>query len=222
MNTLTTTPASSSIVKHGTADDKSSSSSDIVSKDMAQSDPKNARPTSTTKEGDLFISSPKSEDNNSSNVMSLNTNVNTKSESEPEHLSVSIPQSHSDGLEKKDEFLTNTNINNSASPTVTFLPLQFPHQLSINTLRNDQREEDSGKPNKPSSFIDRIVLYSKMVGKCLGGMFAAAGAGGFVAVGYMDPGNWSTDLSAGSQFGYSLLTVVLISNLMAILLQSLW
>src|SRR5580765_1991304 len=42
-----------------------------------------------------------------------------------------------------------------------------------------------------------------------------------VAVGYMDPGNWATDLAGGSQFGYKLLTVILISNLMAILLQSL-
>jgi manganese transport protein len=42
-----------------------------------------------------------------------------------------------------------------------------------------------------------------------------------VAVGYMDPGNWATDLAGGARFGYTLLSVVLISNLMAILLQSL-
>ncbi len=42
-----------------------------------------------------------------------------------------------------------------------------------------------------------------------------------VAVGYMDPGNWATDLAGGAQFGYLLLSVVLISNLMAILLQHL-
>jgi len=42
-----------------------------------------------------------------------------------------------------------------------------------------------------------------------------------VAVGYMDPGNWATDLAGGSAFGYSLLSVILLSNLMAILLQSL-
>jgi len=45
--------------------------------------------------------------------------------------------------------------------------------------------------------------------------------GYLVAVGYMDPGNWATDLAGGSQFGYSLLSVILLSNLMAILLQSL-
>ena len=52
-------------------------------------------------------------------------------------------------------------------------------------------------------------------------MLAFAGPGYLVAVGYMDPGNWATDLAAGSQFGYTLLSVVLISNLMAIVLQGL-
>jgi manganese transport protein len=47
------------------------------------------------------------------------------------------------------------------------------------------------------------------------------GPGFLIAVGYMDPGNWATDLAAGSRFGYSLLFVIMLSNLMAILLQSL-
>jgi manganese transport protein len=50
---------------------------------------------------------------------------------------------------------------------------------------------------------------------------AFAGPGYMVAVGYMDPGNWATDLAGGSRFGYTLLSVILISNLMAILLQAL-
>ena len=50
---------------------------------------------------------------------------------------------------------------------------------------------------------------------------AFSGPGMMVAVGYMDPGNWATDLAGGAQFGYALLSVVLISNLMAILLQHL-
>ena len=50
---------------------------------------------------------------------------------------------------------------------------------------------------------------------------AFAGPGFLVAVGYMDPGNWATDLAAGSAYGYSLLSVILLSNLMAVLLQSL-
>jgi len=52
-------------------------------------------------------------------------------------------------------------------------------------------------------------------------MLAFAGPGFLVAVGYMDPGNWATDLAGGSRFGYTLLAVILISNLMAILLQHL-
>jgi len=48
-----------------------------------------------------------------------------------------------------------------------------------------------------------------------------AGPGALVAVGYMDPGNWATDLVGGSRFGYALLSVVLLSNLMAMLLQGL-
>ncbi|HMA20924.1 MAG TPA: Nramp family divalent metal transporter, partial [Gemmatimonadaceae bacterium] len=52
-------------------------------------------------------------------------------------------------------------------------------------------------------------------------ILAFAGPGYLVAVGYMDPGNWATDLAGGSQFGYTLLSVILISNLMAILLQGL-
>src|SRR5213080_3448914 len=50
---------------------------------------------------------------------------------------------------------------------------------------------------------------------------AFAGPGYLVAVGYMDPGNWATDIAGGSLFGYTLLSVILLSNLMAILLQSL-
>jgi manganese transport protein len=50
---------------------------------------------------------------------------------------------------------------------------------------------------------------------------AFAGPGYMVAVGYMDPGNWATDLAGGARFGYTLLSVILISNLMAILLQAL-
>lgn len=50
---------------------------------------------------------------------------------------------------------------------------------------------------------------------------AFAGPGYLVAVGYMDPGNWATGIAGGSAFGYSLLSVILLSNLMAMLLQSL-
>ena len=50
---------------------------------------------------------------------------------------------------------------------------------------------------------------------------AFVGPGYLVAVGYMDPGNWATSLAGGAQFGYALLTVALLSNIMAIVLQAL-
>ncbi len=52
-------------------------------------------------------------------------------------------------------------------------------------------------------------------------LLAFSGPGYLIAVGYMDPGNWATDIAGGSRFNYALLSVIMISNLMAILLQSL-
>jgi manganese transport protein len=64
-----------------------------------------------------------------------------------------------------------------------------------------------------------IPIHS--TGSWLRKLFAFAGPGYLVAVGYMDPGNWATDLGGGSKFGYQLLSVVLLSNLMAMFLQAL-
>jgi manganese transport protein len=58
-------------------------------------------------------------------------------------------------------------------------------------------------------------------GSWLRRLLAFSGPGYMVSVGYMDPGNWATDLAGGSKFGYTLLSVIMISNLMAILLQAL-
>jgi manganese transport protein len=52
-------------------------------------------------------------------------------------------------------------------------------------------------------------------------LFAFMGPGYMISVGYMDPGNWATDLAGGAQFGYTLLFIIMLSNLMAILLQAL-
>ena len=52
-------------------------------------------------------------------------------------------------------------------------------------------------------------------------MFAFTGPGYLIAVGYMDPGNWATDIAGGSAIGYTLLSVILLLNVMAILLQAL-
>ena len=58
-------------------------------------------------------------------------------------------------------------------------------------------------------------------GRFFGKLAAFAGPGYMVAVGYMDPGNWATDLAGGSGYGYALLSVILLSNMMAMVLQSL-
>ena len=52
-------------------------------------------------------------------------------------------------------------------------------------------------------------------------LLAFLGPGYLVAVGYMDPGNWATSLAGGSKFGYALLFIALLSNIMAIILQAL-
>src|SRR3954468_24290245 len=52
-------------------------------------------------------------------------------------------------------------------------------------------------------------------------LLAFLGPGYLVAVGYMDPGNWATSLAGGSKFGYALLSIALLSNIMAIILQAL-
>lgn len=76
----------------------------------------------------------------------------------------------------------------------------------------------SGRPSLPEVFSSIPVPLNAGI---LRKIFAFAGPGLMVAVGYMDPGNWATDLAGGAQFGYTLLSVVLISNFMAMLLQHL-
>jgi manganese transport protein len=75
---------------------------------------------------------------------------------------------------------------------------------------------------KPSlSEVYKSVAVPRADGGFWRKFLAYSGPGYLVAVGYMDPGNWATSLAGGSAFGYTLLSVILISNLMAILLQSL-
>ncbi|HEX8030516.1 MAG TPA: Nramp family divalent metal transporter [Vicinamibacterales bacterium] len=81
-------------------------------------------------------------------------------------------------------------------------------------------------PNPPAVHIPSLpeVYRSIEIPKAAAGwkrFLAFLGPGYLVSVGYMDPGNWATDIAGGSKFGYTLLSVILISNLMAILLQSL-
>jgi len=73
-------------------------------------------------------------------------------------------------------------------------------------------------PSLPESY--RTIKISK-TGSWFKKFLGFAGPGYLVSVGYMDPGNWATDLAGGSKFGYQLLWVILVSNLMAMLLQTL-
>jgi manganese transport protein len=78
------------------------------------------------------------------------------------------------------------------------------------------------RPNTAASLPE--VHRSISVGSQIGfwrKLLVFSGPGYLVAVGYMDPGNWATDLAGGSQFGYTLLSIIMLSNLMAILLQTL-
>src|ERR1700743_2800147 len=81
----------------------------------------------------------------------------------------------------------------------------------------------AGEQERVSAGSKPFVLVPQGSGRAtaLRRALSFAGPGYLVAVGYMDPGNWATSLSAGSKFGYALLAVALISNIMAIILQAL-
>jgi manganese transport protein len=81
------------------------------------------------------------------------------------------------------------------------------------------RFADAGhRPSLPEVHASILVPQG---GLWLRRFLAFAGPGYMISVGYMDPGNWATDIAGGSRFGYTLLSVILLSNLMAILLQAL-
>ena len=86
------------------------------------------------------------------------------------------------------------------------------------TLATKGWSRESAGPSLPEVYRSVPVPPGKGFWRKL---LAFSGPGYLVAVGYMDPGNWATDLAGGSQFGYRLLSVILISNFMAILLQAL-
>src|SRR5579862_5188109 len=77
------------------------------------------------------------------------------------------------------------------------------------------------KPQLASSLPEVHQSVPTQAPTLLRRMLAFAGPAYLVSVGYMDPGNWATDLEGGASFGYRLLWVVVLSNLMAILLQTL-
>jgi manganese transport protein len=90
-------------------------------------------------------------------------------------------------------------------------------RVTVNKPMEGGWRQDNKTPSLPevhgSVATNRTGFWRKLL--------AFSGPGYMVAVGYMDPGNWATDLAGGSQFGYTLLSVILLSNFMAILLQAL-
>jgi manganese transport protein len=83
------------------------------------------------------------------------------------------------------------------------------------------RFADPEAEHRPSLSEVHSTIAVPKAGLWIRHLLAFAGPGYMVSVGYMDPGNWATDLAGGSQFGYTLLFVILLSNLMAVLLQAL-
>lgn len=91
-------------------------------------------------------------------------------------------------------------------------------ELSKLDLKNKGWRNERNSASLPEVYRSmKVPTHGSWLKKFL----AFAGPGYLVAVGYMDPGNWATSIAGGSQFGYTLLSVILISNLMAIFLQAL-
>jgi manganese transport protein len=90
--------------------------------------------------------------------------------------------------------------------------------MATQTTDNPRSTGELQRPSMPDVFSSVHVSRSPHLWRRLLGFL---GPGFLISVGYMDPGNWATDLAAGSRYGYTLLFVIMLSNLMAILLQSL-
>ncbi|EKD43510.1 MAG: Mn2+/Fe2+ transporter, NRAMP family, partial [uncultured bacterium] len=88
----------------------------------------------------------------------------------------------------------------------------------LNWFKSHQWKEGDVVEDKSLSEVHRSVPISKTF-SVWRKIFAFSGPGFMVAVGYMDPGNWATDLSGGAKYGYALLFVILLSSLFAMLLQ---
>jgi manganese transport protein len=85
-------------------------------------------------------------------------------------------------------------------------------------IRKPNSPAEAGRPSLPEVHAS---IPLPVGGHWFRRLLAFLGPGYMVSVGYMDPGNWATDLAGGAQFGYTLLSVILLSNVMAILLQAL-
>src|ERR1700761_2832713 len=94
----------------------------------------------------------------------------------------------------------------------------FRHKVPTPFMPPVQEFDQQQRPSLPDVFSSVRLTQSRGFWRRVLGFL---GPGFLISVGYMDPGNWATDLAGGSQYGYTLLFVIMISNLMAILLQSL-
>ena len=100
-----------------------------------------------------------------------------------------------------------------ANESHSMSPLSEP-DLSLTTRAPDKDARPLSLPEVNASVsVRRCGFWQRLM--------SFSGPGYLVAVGYMDPGNWATSLAGGSRFGYTLLSVVLLSNIMAVLLQAL-
>src|ERR1700694_1722280 len=114
--------------------------------------------------------------------------------------------------------------------------IEYPYPAEMDA-RSPGSSDDSPPQAVPGPPLDGPGWRTARGEPSLAGMFASVqtakqgpfwrkllaflGPGYLVAVGYMDPGNWATSLAGGSKFGYALLTVAMLSNLMAVVLQAL-
>jgi manganese transport protein len=94
--------------------------------------------------------------------------------------------------------------------------------MTVQTVEDAQKQSGWKRPRGTPSLAEVFgSIRTRPTGSFWRKLSAFLGPGYLVAVGYMDPGNWATSLAGGSKFGYALLTIALMSNIMAILLQAL-
>src|SRR6186997_265964 len=94
--------------------------------------------------------------------------------------------------------------------------------MAVESIESGQAQSGWKRPRGTPSLSEVFgSIRTRPTGSFWQKLVAFLGPGYLVAVGYMDPGNWATSLAGGSKFGYALLTIALISNVMAILLQAL-
>src|SRR5437660_193555 len=96
------------------------------------------------------------------------------------------------------------------------------HRMAVQAMEAAPSESGWRRPRGTPSLTEVFgSITTRPSGSFWRKLLTFLGPGYLVAVGYMDPGNWATSLAGGSKFGYALLTVALLSNLMAVLLQAL-